>query len=189
MALIDIVCPAGHVAEVVRMVVDWPKTPPCPTCGEPTEQTFLPKATRWTVDPVVVYKAADGSFRFPGDANGLSAKQYERQGYERVELRGAADVRLFEKVMGKHEYSRAMRKVEVMQAAREASEKERRSQLRDEMRGMSAYGRDLAREAMRNNDNKPREYAKESGFTSEVYSYDRSSREAARDPQGRRRRD
>lgn len=187
MALIDVVCADGHVSEVYRSVHDWPQTPPCPTCQGPTEQTMLPKSVRWTPDPVIVYKAPDG-FRFPGDPNGISAKMYERMGYERVEIRGAAEMRSFESRMSKTEYSKAMRKAEREQRVREERESAMRSNLRDQMRGMSERGKAIARAAMAYNDAKPRERAKESGFISECYSYDSSNRMESRDAQGRRRR-
>lgn len=189
MALIDITCSNGHIHEVYRAAADWPKTPDCPDCASPTEQIHRPRQTTWSVEPVVVFKASDGTFRFPGDANGLSARNYEKQGLQRVEIRGAAEMRHFESTMNKSEYSRASRAVERKHAMREMREKESRSTLRQAMQSMSAYGRDLARAAMAQNDAKGRERASEAGFVSEVYSMDRSSREASRDEQGRRRRD
>lgn len=189
MALIDVICAAGHVSEVYRSIHDWPQTPPCPECQAPTEQTLLPKAVRWTVDPVVVYQTPEGDCRFPGDPNGRSAKYYEKLGYQRLELRDAQDVRRFEKHMNQREYSQAMRRSEAMARMSEEQEKARRSELRNAMQGFSERGKALARAAMRQVDQKPREYAKSTGFHSEVYSFDRSNRAESRDPAGRRRRD
>ena len=100
MPLIDLRC-ADETCDTLRLdyprpLADWPDTPPCETCGGPTEQAHLPPRTRWTVDPVVVYKAPDGTFRFPGDTDGSGSAKYHQMGYERVELRSAADVRRFE---------------------------------------------------------------------------------------------
>jgi hypothetical protein len=189
MALIDVKCAAGHVHEVVRAVADWPATPPCPTCAQPTEQIHLPKAVQWRADPVIVFRGPDGQYRFPGDANGLQAATYRKQGFEQIELRGAAEVRRFESHMNKREFRRAARKAEFQQQAREFREGITRSELRARMQSMSAAGRAIARAAMQRNDNKPREYAKDAGFHSEVYSFDRSNRDESRDSQGRRRRD
>ena len=189
MALIDIRCPNDHIHEVYRAVADWPHTPVCPTCAEPTEQVHLPRSVQWRPDPVIVFRGPDGQYRFPGDANGLQATTYRRQGFEQIELRGAADVRRFEAHMNKHEYRRAARRAELQQRMREARESESRSELRARMQSMSERGRAIAREAMRRNDDKPREHAKDAGFHSEVYAYDRSNRDASRDAQGRRRRD
>ena len=144
---------------------------------------------QWTPDPVIVFKAPDGSFRFPGDAAGLSAKKYERDGFERIELRGAQDVRRFEKAMNQHEYSRACQKVERQHQASEMREQQSRSELRRVMGSMSERGRALARAAMRMNDHKPKVYAKDANFHSEVFSMDRSNRDESRDSQGYRRRD
>ena len=189
MPLIDVRCTNGHEHEVYRAVSEWPKTPPCPTCAESTEQLMIPAPTRSTPDPVIVYKASDGSFRFPGDPNGLSAKTYEKQGMTRVELRGAADVRRFESQMTKQERSIAARKVETAHRNRELRESHLRSELRQKMASMSERGRDVARAAMRFNDNKPREGTKDPGFHVEAFSYNHSNRDESRDASGRRRRD
>lgn len=189
MPLIDIKCTNGHINEVHRALADWPNTPSCPDCSESTEQVHLPKSVRWTPEPVVVFKAPDGTYRFPGDRNGEGAARYERQGFERVELRGVAEVRRFEDRMNRSEFSRACRRAEISQRAREHRETVMRGDLRMQMQSFSRRGRDLARAAFAHNDAKPRERGKEPGFYSEVYSMDRSNRDESRDHQGRRRRD
>jgi hypothetical protein len=189
MPLIDVKCPQDHVSEVMRLLADWPKTPPCPECGAETVQVLLPSYLRHSPDPVVVFRGPDGNFRFPGDANGPAAARYAREGFERVELRGAADVRRFEKVMNAHEYSRAARRVEHQQQFREQREKHMRGELRQKMQSMSERGRELARVVMRQNDHKPRERVQDANFHVEVYSQDRSNRDESRDERGRRRRD
>jgi len=108
---------------------------------------------------------------------------------QQIEIRGAAEMRSFEKQMNKREYSRLARNVERKLEARERREKELRSQLRDQMGRMSSFGRAVALAAMQRNDAKARPSVGEAGFISEVYSYDRSNREASRDAEGRRRRD
>lgn len=190
MPLIDVKCKTcEHINEVMRPLAMWPATPTCPDCGAETEQIHLPKTASWSVEPVVVYKAADGTYRFPGDAQGLSAKQYERQGYERVEIRGAVEMRRFESTMNRQEYARAQRQFEARQAQREAREKANRSELFERMKYMSQIGRDVARAAMARNDGKPVPRPGDSGFHSEVYSFSRSNRDESRDSSGRRRRD
>lgn len=190
MALIDLRClTCGHTFEAHRAIADWPATPPCESCGAATEQQLLPPRTRWTVDPVVVFRAPDGTFRFPGDANGASAAAYARQGFDRIELRNVADVRHFEHHMNARELSLAHRRVERLQQMREQRESETRSELRRLMPSMSAFGRALARAAQGRNDAKPRERARDAGFHVDVYSNDRSNRDESRDAQGRRRRD
>lgn len=191
MPLIDLKCtssPCAHTFEYQRPLAEWPATPPCSKCASPTIQMLFPSG-RSTVEAIIVFQAPDGSFRFPGDAAGSQAARYQREGYTRLELRGAADVRRFETVMNKHEYSRAARRVEAKQQQRELRESHTRSALRNLMPRMTIFGRELAREAMRRNDAKPRESVKDANFHAEVYSYDRSNREGSRDAQGRRRRD
>lgn len=189
MPLIDVRCSNDHATEVNRPLAMYPATPPCPECGAPTVQYHPPPRTRWSIDPVVVYRDHDGSYRFPGDANGAGAKRYAQQGLERIELRSAADVRRFESQMNKREYSRMCRRVEAAQANRERRESESRSELRRLMPQMTERGRQLAHAAIRRNNDKPRERAKDPGFHVEVFSYDRSNRDESRDGQGRRRRD
>ena len=191
MALIDIRCTADptHTAEVYRAAADWPATPPCPTCNAATEQFHPPPAARAQPDPIIVYRAPDGSFRFPGDAAAHSTGKYDRLGYERVELRGFADVRRFESQMNKRERSIMARKFERRQAAREQRESATRSELRRLMSSMTPFGRAVAREAMRRNDHKPSARTGEAGFHNDAYSNYRGNREESRDSSGRRRRD
>lgn len=190
MPLIDVKClSCAEVHEVMRPLSMWPQTPVCPACGAATEQMHLPKTTRWTVDPVVVFKAPDGSYRFPGAPDGLSVAQYAKQGYERVEIRGAAEMRTFEARMNKQDYARAQRRLEKQQAAREEREHELRSDLFHQMKTMSNMGKAVARAAMAKNDGKPLPRASDGGFHSEVYSFSRSNRDESRDSGGRRRRD
>lgn len=189
MPLIDVKCENDHTAEVQRPLAMWPATPPCPECGAATTQYHPPPRSRWTLDPVVVYRTPDGSFRFPGDTSGSSTGKYDRAGFERIELRSAADVRRFETQMNRREYARASRRVERQQQMREEREKYSRRELRSAMESMSERGRAVARAVVRMNDNKPRERASEAGFHIECFSYDRGNREESRDSQGRRRRD
>ena len=189
MPLIHVACEAGHVEEVNRPIADWPRTPVCPICGLATVQRHLPPAVKSSIDPVVIFQTQDGSFRFPGDPNGLSAATYARQGMTRIELRSAVDVQRFSSHMNKQELARSHRKVEIKQQMREQRESAMRSNLRNAMSSMSAKGRDLAREMMRRADAEPRERARDGGFHVQAFEYNRSNREESRDPSGRRRRD
>lgn len=189
MPLIDIKCANDHIHEVNRPLAMYPQTPPCPTCQSPTEQIHLPKRVAWSCDPVLVFRAPDGTFRFPGDPNGTQVRKYEQDGFERIELRSAADVRRFENQMNQREYARAQRRVERMQEHRENRERMTRSELRRLMQSMTPFGRAVARAAMSRNDQKPRPRASDPGFHVDVFSNYRSNRETSYDPQGRRRRD
>ncbi len=180
-----------HLHELNRPLAMWPEMPPCPDCGSPTDHDLAVGRRASNVDPIILFHGPDGQVRFVGDANGINAHDYRRQGFQEIRLQGAADVRRFEKHMNAHEYSRAVRRAERSQEQREAREKVTRSQLRDVMSSMTPFGRALAREAVRRNDNKPRpqEKARDPGFHSDVYSNNRSNRDESRDAQGRRRRD
>ena len=209
MALIDIRCPAcDRIKEVVRAVADWPQTPPCANCGGPTEQIHLPSATRRRpVDPVVVYQAPDGTFRFPPDITSASTAMYDQQGMTRIELRDWADVRRFEHHFNATEMSQVHRRLERQQEAHERAEKERRTEARRcleqgfripevDDRGvptgrlqtvrLTPKGRAILEAAQRHNDAKGGPRAKEVGFHIEAYSDDRSNRDSYSDGRGRR---
>jgi hypothetical protein len=183
---------------------------PCDNCGGPTTQIHLPSGVTITSDPVVVFKAPDGSYRFPGDPNGLSAKTYEKVGYTRVELRGWAEVRRFERDVNTKEASEIARKVEKRLEMREIGEKMRRSEVIHGLRNgfqipetdekgrrtgrmktvkLSAFGRDLMHSAMQRNDGKPRPKEYSPGFFVDAFANDRSNRDEARRPDGKRFRD
>lgn len=163
--------------------------PPCETCGGPTRIISLPPAVTWDVAPVVVYRAPDGSFRYPGDADGVSAAQYKRLGYDRVELKGFGAVRQFERRANQHESSRAAIVAENRDRGRQMQESATRGELFRQMKTMSNLGRDVARAAIATGNARPAIRAHDAGIRVEVYSDDRSSREAARDSRGQRRRD
>lgn len=165
------------VFEHAHRAADYQLRPPCPTCGGPTEWTPQPPRTVWTVDPVVVYKAPDGTFRYPPSADGQSAANYARQGYERVELRCAADVRRFEREAGRQLTAEESRRVEARHQQRDRRESENRSELFRRMKSMSNIGRDLAHAAMARGNARPQERSHGAPVTVEVYSYDRSNRE------------
>ncbi len=192
MTLIDVRClepDCGHLYPTMRPIADWPAVPPCEKCDSPhTEQAHLPKRTQWTVAPVIVFRAPDGTHRFPGEGDGTAARRYTKMGYTEVSIRNATEMRAFEGRMNRDEQAHASQVFERREQQREASESARRSGLRDEMQRMTPYGKDLARAALAQSDS-VRRAAHQVGFHSEVYNVDRSNREDSRDEQGRRRRD
>ena len=158
------------------------------------------------VDPVVVYQAPDGTFRFPPDTTTSSTAMYDKQGMTRIELRGFADVRRFEKHFNQAEMSQVRRRVEKQQEAFERGESERRSEIRrgleqgfripeHDEKGqptgrmqtvhLSERGRAIMAASIGMNDRKGGPRVRESGFVNEAYSYDSSNRE--RDSRGRNR--
>lgn len=211
MALIDTVCRAcDRVEEVYRAAADWPKVPDCPNCGGRREQIHLPSHARAnSVDPVVVYQAPDGTFRFPPDTTSSSTKMYDDKGFQRIELRGFADVRRFEKHWNTNELSAVQRRVERQQEAFEAGEKARRSEIRRGLeqgfqipeyddRGqptgrtrtvrLTERGRAIMRAAQARNEAKGGPRVREAGCHVEAYSHDASNREGYSDGRGRRSR-
>lgn len=161
--------------------------PPCPVCGGPTERVYLPQSARSCADAIVVYRGPDGELRVPGTTGGSA--MYDKLGYTRIELRGVQEGDRFSRQENARQHSLAARRTEMKQAAREAMEKETRSELRARMQSMSTWGRDLARAAMANSDNRPRERTADPGCHFEVHHYDRGSRERSRDSRGGRMRD
>jgi putative FmdB family regulatory protein len=174
--------------EHIRAISQIDNNPPCP-CGGETHRILRPSTNSGYVDAVVVYQAPDGSVRFPGMGEGRSVAYYKSLGFTRREIRGAADMRRFEGQMNARERSIMARKLERKLEMREQRESHMRSQLRGLMTSMTPLGRDLARAAMRANDHKPRERTADANFHSEVYSFNRSNRDASRDRDGRRHRD
>jgi len=192
MPLYDTQCTADAcqaVVEVYLLLAERDAPPLCRVCGASTQRVLLPGRSTITVDPVIVYRAPDGTFRFPGDAQATMAGRYHAEGFERIEIRGAADMRRFESHMNQRERAIMSRRVDARQRMREVRESEMRSELRGRMQSMSRAGRDLARAVMTHNDHKPREQSSDPHFHNEVYSFDRSNREASRDNRGKRLRD
>lgn len=192
MPLIDLRCtgPEPHDFEYMRPLAEWPATPPCVVCSAPTVQMHFPKGISGAgIDPIVVFRAPDGTHRFPGDADGPGARKYERLGYQRIEVRSGVEMHRLENRINAHIRAERQPAIEAQARQREERERQSRSILRDNMRGMSQYGRDVAREAMRIGDAKRRVYTTDPGIHSEALAYDRGNRAESRDAQGRRRRD
>lgn len=188
MPIIDFSCAHCGPFEHYRSVHST-DCPPCPLCGGPSSRHWLASTVRAQPDPVIVYRAPDGGFRFPGASTSLMTAHYDSLGYQRVEVRGAHEMRKLERQVNQHDYSRECARVEREQQLREQGESVRRSDLRAKMQSMSEFGKAVARAAMSKHDEEPRTYAKDPGFHSEVYSYDRGNRVESRDERGRRGRD
>jgi len=194
MALIDVQCDnpdCEAITELVRFVADYGTPyPPCPECGSPVQKISLPPRVSWRADPVVVYRAPDGTHRYPGTTDSQSTAHYDKLGYTRIELRSAADVRRFEKTINQHEQAENQIRVEDRHRQRESMEGRNRSDLFHAMKSMSAAGRTIAQAAInRNIARHQQERTSDPGFRIECYSDDRSSRETSRGSDGRRRRD
>ncbi len=192
-----------RVFEAVVAVDVLPAGPPCPSCTSSTERIWLPPLVRRaTPDAVVVYRAPDGSFRFPGDTTGLSTSKYDAMGYERIEARGFAEVRQLESRLNASERSRMARIHERTCERREHADSLRSAELRRVMQQhMTEAGRAFARSVLDQRDAIRRarqtrgsastesSSRREPGVHIEAYSMDRTNRESSRDAQGRRRPD
>jgi hypothetical protein len=157
----------------------------CPECGEEIEigdWVFCPHgSTRpeyaQRFEPVVIHRDAQGNIRTPGSIHAPVPA-----GFERVELRTAAEIRHFEREMNRRERSRGedvrSREEQHWGAQKAAS----RSELFQAMRGMSNEGRDYARYAIeQGNQRRHRLASYDPGFHIEAFSQDASNREAHSD--------
>lgn len=170
MALINTRClSCDAIDEVVRPASEWPRTPPCSSCGEKTEQIHLPRGYSFTADPVVVYRAPDGTYRVPGDVNGPGSHKYDEMGYTRIEARSFAEVRRLERDINEADRTRAAPRLERSQIWREDKERQRRSELFHRMASFSPQMRDLARHMIDKNNRKPKR-GSGSSVVVEVYS-------------------
>jgi hypothetical protein len=169
MALIDVECEGGHRHEVYRKAADWPLTPPCPECGASTTQIHLPRGRDFLADPVVVYQAPDGTYRFPGDTSGPGSHKYDRFGYTRIECRTFADVRSLERKINAADRAAAGPILERLSARDEQREHDRRSELFHQMASMSASSRDLCRRIVDANNRKPKRRSHSGSFYIEAY--------------------
>lgn len=179
MPMADFRCPAGHEFEAfLHSSESATDEMTCRECGETAERFYTyrrPHSYTGLSEIIVLHKKPDGTYSVPAHRDAPVPS-----GYERVELRNAADVRAAEKSMEREEYAKWEAKAE--REGRFFSERERmmRSELRDKMRHMSQAGRDFALHAMRQNDN--RERAKfQSNVYFDAFANDSSNRDAHRD--------
>lgn len=199
----------GHLFEEYRPLASWDQYPKCEKCGEPTEKAYVPNGYEINSPAIVVFKAPDGTFRFPGDTTGSAVGKYERLGYERIEAKGWAEVRRLEGRLNKHDASEIRKRVERQCEFHEQGEKIRRSEFFNGMANsfrvpvhdkegrivgyksvkMSPMGRQVALTAVDRNNAKGGPRVREGGGHFEAFSYDRSNREPSRDERGHRHRD
>ena len=168
MPLYDFTCEKGHLFEHFLPLDRYRECPPCPIegCGAPTERAYLPQGhdAHAFANPVVVYQAPDGSYRFPGATQGRMARQYDQQGYRRVECHNAAEVRQLERSVNARERTRFHEATERQQRRVEDTEHERRQQFHHEMSRMSNLGRDVARAAIDRTNAKRKARSDDAGF-------------------------
>ena len=165
----DYRCSAGHIFEAnLRWDIDRTKCQ-IPRCRKAAKRIWLPRACRaQRFDPVVVFRDKAGTYRFPGRANAPTPK-----GCERVELKTMQQVARFEGEMNASEKRRwedhRKREIECFAPVR----KQLRGELVEAMGGMSNYGRDFARLAIKASDRSDAAKNKfEAGFHVQAFHYD-----------------
>lgn len=147
---------------------------------------------------MVLYKAPDGTFRFPGsdDPNCRTAKQYKKLGYERIEAKGWTEVRRVEHQVNQQQGVEIRKRVERQIECREAEIKSRRSEVYNGIRNgcvipevdekgnrtgrmkvvrLTESGKAVMYAAMERNDGKPRPREGGAGFHVEVYSQNKGN--------------
>ena len=173
----------GHLFE--KMVRWDEETAVCPNCGAMAHRVFLPhhKRPAQAFAPVLIYRDKSGHVRFPGRNEGVAPK-----GYEPFYLRTTQAVRNFERRMNAVEKERYFKHKERQELRFAQWIGNARSELRQKMQHMSPYGRELAEQAIRANDQqKDVDTRFEPNFHLEAFSYDASNREAHYDRDLQRR--
>ena len=170
MPLYDFTCQAGHHFEHYLPLDRYKECPPCPTCGLSTERDWIPQGRNASAfhDPVVVYQASDGSYRFPGSTQGRMAAHYDAKGFTRIECHTAVEVRQLERSVNAKERTKLQQVVERQQQRAEDVEHERRQQLFHDAQNFSNLGRDVMRAAIDRNNQKRSKRGGDPNFRVEV---------------------
>lgn len=122
----------------------------CPHCNQPltvADWPFCPHgstrseaAQRWK--PIVVFKSADGRYRFPGRADAKVPK-----GYEKVELTNRRQVERFEREINQRERAE-YQSVQQEQLAREAPQRELMAEANAQLQRLSRTFTPAGKEAV-----------------------------------------
>jgi hypothetical protein len=176
----DFKCTSAECEKVVEKILPIAarnEPGPC-ECGGALERVYLTprQSDAQRFDPIVVHvDPRTGEYRIPGAGDARCP-----EGYERQELRTIRDIEKFERHANRIERGKSD-----LHAIREKSyiehlQHERRGELREAMKGMSNFGRDLARVAMARNDARI-PTAHDCGVHFEILHNDRSNRDEHRD--------
>lgn len=159
---------------------------PCPSCGRFVQMGMWPTCRNnpddhgWAIasnaqrfDPVVIhFNPKTNDYRFPGSTDAKVPAGFMKQ-----ELRTSHEVRKFESRFNAQESAKIGQSVAMRHYQTQMRQRDRRAALRQQMQHMSPFGRDFARVAMEQNDNKrPRSF--DPNFHIEAFSFDRSNRDA-----------
>lgn len=130
-------------------------------------------------DPVVVhYNPKTDEYRFP--ASSESGARVPK-GFQKQELTNVHQVRRFQRDWNRVERRKVDQSVVRAQQRMDQIHALHRPELRMAMQGMSEFGRDLARTAMKVNDERGAKKAYDPGCHLEAFEYDRSNRDPHRD--------
>jgi len=175
------------VERIARLLTDTPDpNGTCNHCGKKLELgdwPYCPHGSVFSVnaarfDPSVVYRNAAGEYSFPTSPD--AAYKPAPEGFEKVELTKAHEIRKFENTVNSQERKKWDEHQERLARASEESARARRADLRAAMQHMTPFGRDFARAAMDANDRKGRG-SFDAGFRVSAFSDDASNREPYRD--------
>jgi hypothetical protein len=129
---------------------------------------FLPRTGRSAqfAQPIVVFKNRQtGKFRFPGRTDKATP-----EGFERLEIRSVPEARKFEKEMNLKETERYEQR-KIMDEIEMAPVRDyMRGELRKKMEHFSPFGREFAEAAIKETNERPREYRFDPGFHIDVLS-------------------
>jgi hypothetical protein len=170
--LYDYTCENGHDFEHASAIADYRDEMPCTVkdCSATARRQYRPSGYRaQNFDPIIVHRDASGHYRVPGSPSDPVAP-----GYERVELRTMSDIRRVQSEIGRENYEKFERRKAREEQHFSEQRKEARSELMARLR--TAFGRDLARVAMAENDNRARERYDPHGSYFDVMENDRSNR-------------
>ncbi len=178
----DFRCTRGHIFDYFTSFADVDKPIRCRHKGCRAQARYAVISARESLNaarfaPIVVFRAPDGSYRFPARSSVRTPA-----GMERVEMTNVQQVRRFENEMNARETARYNESQGRQREAYSFAQSHLRSDLRAKMRTMSQAGRDFAEAAMRRNDARSSSSSSyEPGFRVEVLSDDRSNRPEHRD--------
>ena len=119
----------------------------CPFCRSTAERVFLPSRKRLgNAMPTVYYVNRAGKKLYPWTGDRLP-KGYTKLGYERIDVQ-SHEIRSFERQVNR-EMQRENQPSEAELRRNEEYQKYRHDSLRQDMAHMDAFHRDIAREAMK----------------------------------------
>jgi len=196
MPLYDYECLEHSHFEMFASMADCEKPQPCPECKQPAQRIYVPFTPRDYMEILTVWKRPDGTFAIPAQRDAIKPPEYET-----VELRETYDKRRVERAIDREHREKWQRAQIGKQMQDDIVTKSNRAELRSLMQQggyimakdgerkfvppMSARGRDFARFAMKQNDERPREKY-QGAFFFEALSRDASNREDGRGRDGSR---